>query len=151
MARFSARSSVVDGAPRTGTALFVCVENAGRSLMAEAIFTAKAPPGWIAMSAGTRPAASANPRTAPMLAEEGYALPMHPPQPLTPELARRATVTITMGCLDDAACPAYLRSPPPEDWGLPDPAPLDDDGFRRVRDEISRRVDDLIRRLTVPP
>jgi arsenate reductase len=151
MAPSSVRSFVAERDRAPATALFVCVENACRSLMAEAIFTAHAPPGWVAASAGTRPAPTPNPRTAPMLREKGYALPGHAPRPLTLELARGASVVVTMGCLDDAACPAYLRSPPPEDWGLPDPARLDDTGFRRVRDEIDRRVEDLIRRLPPAP
>ncbi len=129
------------------TVLFVCVENACRSLMAEAIFNANPPPGWRAVSAGTEPAAAPNPRTGPMLREVGVALPPHAPQPLTEELARGAAVRVTMGCLDHASCPAHLRRAGVVDWGLPDPARLDDAGFRRVRDEITRRVRALAREL----
>ena len=120
--------------------LFVCVENAARSLMAEAIFNADPPAGWAAASAGTRPARGPNPRTGPMLAEKGWELPPHPPHALTPELLDRAERRVTMGCLDDASCPARLKERPLEDWALPDPARLDDDGFRGVRDEIAERV-----------
>lgn len=120
--------------------LFVCVENSCRSLMAEAAFNADAPPGWHATSAGTRPANGPNPRTRPMLAEIGLEAPAHPPQELTPELMDRARVRVTMGCLDDASCPARLKSLELRDWGLADPARLDDAGFRRVRDEIVARV-----------
>lgn len=120
--------------------LFVCVGNAGRSVMAEAIFNASAPPGWTAISAGTEPAERVNPRTAPMLAEIGLALPDHPPQRLTNEMIDGSPVRITMGCLDRPSCPARLRNGELLDWELPDPARLDDDGFRSVRDEIRRRV-----------
>ena len=61
------------------TVLFVCVENAARSLMAEAMFNANPPAGWRATSAGTQPAAAPNPRTGPMLREVGLELPPHPP------------------------------------------------------------------------
>ena len=124
--------------------LFVCVENSCRSLMAEAIFNAAAPDGWIGLSAGTRPAARPNPRTEPMLRELGLEPPPHPPQELTAEMIEAATVRVTMGCLDDASCPANLSSRPLVDWGLTDPARLDDAGFRRVRDEIAVRIDELI-------
>ncbi len=123
--------------------LFVCVENAGRSLMAEAIFNANPVPGWKAESAGTAPALTANPRTGPMLAEIGVSLPGHPPRLLSPELIDRARVRITMGCLDHASCPARLKSMELRDWALDDPARLDDAGFRRVRDRIRSLVGEL--------
>lgn len=133
------------------TVLFVCVENACRSLMAEAMFNAIAPPGWKAVSAGTAPAQAANPRTGPMLEELGMSLPRHPPQALTSEGMVGASVRITMGCLDDASCPARLKSLGVVDWGLPDPAKLDDAGFRRVRDDLQARVTALARELRRPP
>ncbi len=108
--------------------------------MAEAFFNANPPPGWRAVSAGTEPAAVPNPRTGPMLREVGITRPPHAPQPLTEEIAQAAAVRVTMGCLDHASCPAHLRRSGVVDWGLPDPARLDDAGFRRVRDEIARRV-----------
>lgn len=111
--------------------------------MAEAMFNAHAPPGWAAVSAGTRPAAAPNPRTRAMLREIGLDLPSHPPRPLTPELDEKASVRVTMGCLEDSACPAHLRGHRPTDWGLPDPAGLDDEGFRRVRDALRSKVQQL--------
>ncbi|MCL4309066.1 MAG: low molecular weight phosphatase family protein [Candidatus Thermoplasmatota archaeon] len=125
------------------TALFICVENACRSLMAEAIFNADPPPGWMAISAGTRPAREANPRTGPMLRELGRDLPPHPPQLLTAEMIDRARVRITMGCLDDASCPARLKTMELRDWSLPDPVTLNDEGFRQVRDRIQQLVRSL--------
>jgi arsenate reductase (thioredoxin) len=122
------------------TVLFVCVENAGRSLMAEAIFNADPPAGWRATSAGTAPAAAPNPRTGPMLQEIGLAVPDHPPRLLTNELMDGARLRITMGCLDDRSCPAHLKTLELRDWALPDPAKLDDAGFRQVRDRIRTLV-----------
>lgn len=129
--------------------LFVCVENSCRSLMAEAIFNADPPEGWTAVSAGTEPAPGPNPRTAPMLRELGIELPSHPPQPLTPEAMERARVRVTMGCLDDASCPARLKTYELRDWALPDPARLDDAGFRQVRDRIVSYVRGLRTELSV--
>ena len=125
--------------------LFVCVHNAARSLMAEAIFNAQAPPGWVAVSAGTAPAAAPEARTGPMLAEIGLVLPDHPPQLLTREAMEEAQLRVTMGCLDDASCPARLRELPLRDWGLADPSKLDDAGFREVR----RAIEDRVARLAV--
>jgi arsenate reductase (thioredoxin) len=123
--------------------LFLCVENSCRSLMAEAIFNADPPEGWRAISAGTSPGRDANPRTGPMLQELGVSLPAHPPQGLTPEMIDVARVRVSMGCLDDASCPARLGTLELRDWNLEDPAKLDDAGFRRVRDRLAGLVRDL--------
>jgi arsenate reductase (thioredoxin) len=120
--------------------VFICVENACRSLMAEASFNQDPPPGWRATSAGTRPAMTANPRTEPMLEEIGLVVPQHPPQMLSKELMDRARIRVTMGCLDDQSCPAHLKTLELIDWELDDPSTLDDAGFRRVRDRITDRV-----------
>lgn len=125
------------------TVLFVCVENACRSLMAEAIFNADPPPGWRARSAGTRPADRPNPRTEPMLREIGLALPRHPPELLTPEAVAAADLRVSMGCLDDASCPVHLARAVLRDWSLDDPARRDDAGFREVRDRLVELVHDL--------
>jgi arsenate reductase (thioredoxin) len=75
-----------------------------------------------------------------MLREIGLEVPAHPPQLLTTETMEQARVRVTMGCLDDASCPARLRSLELRDWALEDPEKLDDEGFRAVRDEIASRV-----------
>jgi arsenate reductase (thioredoxin) len=129
--------------------LFVCVENAGRSLMAEAIFNANPSPGWRATSAGTDPAGAANPRTKHMLEEIGFQLPDHLPQLLSDELMDQAQVRITMGCLEDASCPTHLKTLELRDWNLPDPTKLDDAGFRDVRNQIRTRVEGLRRELVL--
>lgn len=127
--------------------LFICIENACRSLMAEAMFNADPPEGWRATSAGTRPAASPNPRTGPMLREIGLEPPDHPPRLLTQETMDGARVRVTMGCLDDASCPVHLKTLKVTDWGFPDPSKLDDGGFRKVRDGLRDRVAGLAREL----
>lgn len=128
--------------------LFICVENACRSLMAEAIFNANPPPGWTASSAGTQPAAQPNPRVPRMLKEIGLSVPDHPPRLLSNEMMTDAAIRVTMGCLDSASCPARLKSMEVIDWALPDPARLDDAGFRGVRDSIRERIEKLVREIT---
>ena len=75
-----------------------------------------------------------------MLHEIGLTAPSHAPQLLTPEMLDSARVRVSMGCLDDASCPAGLPSLELRDWALPDPGALDDAGFRRVRDQIVAQV-----------
>lgn len=111
--------------------------------MAEALFNSAPPPGWRATSGGTRPAERPNRRTAAMLNELGVALPPHPPRLITGDQLASAEVVVTMGCLDDSACPRPLRERDPRDWGLPDPSTLDDAGFRQVRDRLAGLVRDL--------
>jgi protein-tyrosine-phosphatase len=129
--------------------LFICVENAGRSLMAEAMFNRNPAQGWRAISAGTQPATAPNPRTEGMLREIGLELPPHPPQLLTDEMMANSKVIVTMGCLDSASCPAKLKVIEVRDWALPDPAKLDDEGFRQVRRDLQARVEGLRRELSL--
>jgi len=131
------------------TVLFVCVANAGRSMMAESMFNRNPPSGWRAISAGTQPAAAPHPRTAEMLREIGLELPPHPPQLLSEEMMTTSNVVVTMGCLDSASCPAKLKTIEVRDWALPDPATLDDAGFRRLRQDLQARVEGLRRELVL--
>jgi protein-tyrosine-phosphatase len=75
-----------------------------------------------------------------MLSELGLSMPDHPPRLLTKQLMDDARVRVTMGCLDDVSCPAHLKTLELRDWGLADPARLDDAGFRRIRDQLVDRV-----------
>ncbi len=131
-------------APRV---LFVCVENACRSQMAEA-FARKLGAGRVeAYSAGSRPASSVNPRTIAFMAERGYGLGDQAPTPLSAFEGQAFDAIVTMGCGD--ACP-WLPATRRVDWALPDPKALPDDGFRAVRDEIELRVQQLLSELGVP-
>src|SRR5690606_15001847 len=97
-------------------------------------------------SAGSDPADSLNPRVVEAMAELGLDLSQEFPKPLTDEVVRAADVVITMGCGD--ACPIY----PGKrylDWELDDPAELDIEGVRRVREDIRRRVEQLLIELGV--
>jgi protein-tyrosine-phosphatase len=105
--------------------------------------------GLAVVSAGTRAAVTANPRTESMLRELGLTLPSHVPQVLSNDLMDRSRIRITTSCLDDASCPAHLKSLELRDWGLPDPAKLDDGQFRAVSDQLVGRIDGLRREIAL--
>ena len=129
------------------TVLFVCVGNTFRSVLAEALFNSKAPPGWVAESAGVSP----EPRIAPpvewLLAEKGIALRKRSPRLVTQEMIARASRVVTFGCLDRCPIGAETKS---EDWPFPGSTDKTDQELRAIRDGLSKNVDDLIARLAGP-
>jgi arsenate reductase len=120
-------------------ALFVCVQNAGRSQMAQALYERL---GGEARSAGTRPAERVHPEVVEAMRELGIDLGGRRPKALDRGDAEWADVVVTMGCGDE--CP-FVPGKQYVDWQLEDPAGKDLDTVRRVRDEIVRLVDDLAR------
>ena len=123
--------------------LFVCVENANRSQMAEAFARMLGGDGVEAWSAGSRPSGVLNPKAVHFMGELGYDLAAHRSKSLD-EVTGDFDAVVTMGCGDECPwVPARVR----EDWALPDPKHLDDDGYRAVRDEIGRRVRALLEAL----
>jgi arsenate reductase len=131
------------------TVLFVCVENAGRSRMAEAFFNALAPGGVRAVSAGTEPAASPHPEVIASMREAGVPLEEGPGRMLTQELVDSSSRVIGMGCNVKEACPAIRV--PLEDWDLDNPKGQPPDVVARIRDEIKARVEALIQELPSHP
>ena len=122
------------------TVLFVCLQNAGRSQMSQALFTRAAGGAHQALSAGTTPAARVHPEVIAVMRELGIELSDRVPQLLTHELAERADLVVTMGCGDQ--CPV-IPGTRYVDWELPDPHGQPIDRVREIRDEIARRVDAL--------
>jgi arsenate reductase len=124
--------------------LFVCVRNAGRSQMAEALFERAADGRHEARSAGSRPAERIHPEVVAAMAELGIDLSARVPQGLTQADAEWADVVVTMGCGDE--CP-FIPGKRYIDWDLEDPGgrPLED--VRGIRDDIARRVDGLLQGL----
>ena len=121
--------------------LFVCVHNAGRSQMAAALLDHEAHGRVTVTSAGSEPAAELNPAVVAAMAEIGIDLSREFPKPLNGDQVQAADVVITMGCGD--TCPVY----PGKrylDWDLPDPAGLGVGAVRPIRDDIQRRVRDLL-------
>ena len=116
--------------------LFVCVENANRSQMAEAFARMLGGEGVEAMSAGSRPSGVINPKAIRFMSEVGYDLASHASKSLD-EIDGEFDAVVTMGCGD--SCP-WVPAKRREDWALPDPKHMDDDAYRGVRDEIAARV-----------
>jgi protein-tyrosine-phosphatase len=128
--------------------LFVCTHNAGRSQMAAELLDHQAAGRVRVTSAGSHPAAQLNPAVVQAMAEIGLDLSHEYPKPLTTDKVQAADVVITMGCGD--ACPIYPGKRY-EDWDLPDPAGLDLADVRPIRDEIGRRVRQLLAELVATP
>ena len=124
--------------------LFVCVHNAGRSQMAAAYLAHLGGEAVEVRSAGSAPADEVNPAVVTAMAEEGIDITAEKPKVLTIDAVKASDVVITMGCGD--ACPVfpgkrYL------DWQLDDPAGQGVDAVRPIRDEIRRRIENLVAEL----
>jgi protein-tyrosine-phosphatase len=124
--------------------LFVCLHNAGRSQMSAALFERAAGGAHEARSAGTEPAGRVHPEVVEAMRELGIELEGRKPVKLSTEMAEWADVVVTMGCGDE--CP-YIPGRRYLDWDLPDPSGQPIEAVRRTRDEIERRVTDLVREL----
>jgi protein-tyrosine-phosphatase len=125
--------------------LFVCIENSNRSQMAEA-FARRHGAGKVeAHSSGSKPSGKVNPRAVQFMAEKGYDLTAHTSKSLDQFNGTDVAVAVTMGCGD--YCP-LVKAARREDWNIPDPKEMTDDGFREVRDLIERKVQELIASLT---
>ena len=136
-------SKAHDGRP---VVLFLCTHNAGRSQMALGFFAHHAGDAAVAWSGGSEPGDQVNPAAVAAMAERGIDISKEYPKPWTDEIVRAADVVITMGCGD--ACPIFPGKRY-QDWVLSDPAGQPLESVRPVRDEIERRVLDLLAELGV--
>jgi arsenate reductase (thioredoxin) len=127
--------------------LFVCTHNAGRSQMAAALLDYQAAGRVRVTSAGSQPADQLNPAVVAAMAEIGLDISREFPKPLTTDKVQVADAVITMGYGD--ACPIFPGKRY-EDWDLPDPAGLDLQAVRPIRDEIAQRVRRLLAELGSP-
>ncbi|WP_348650348.1 arsenate reductase ArsC [Verrucosispora sp. WMMA2044] len=139
----------VEGHHRDGrpVVLFLCTHNAGRSQMALGFLTHLAGDRAVAWSGGSEPGTEINPAAVAAMTERGIDISDEFPKPWTDEVVRAADVVVTMGCGD--ACPVFPGTRY-ENWDLADPAGLDVDDVRPIRDEIERRVRRLLDELNVP-
>ncbi|MCA1833607.1 MAG: arsenate reductase ArsC [Actinomycetota bacterium] len=128
--------------------LFVCLHNAGRSQIAEALFNVYAGGRAVAESAGLDPVKALNIAVVAAMRESGYDIASAGPKLITDEMIDAADRVITMGCADEEGCPAELAD---EDWSLPDPAGAPMPRVREIRDEIARRVRRLLREMEIEP
>jgi arsenate reductase len=124
--------------------LFVCLHNAGRSQMSQALFERAAQGRHTAAAAGTTPAARVPPEVDGVMGELGSDLAGRTPRALDRAMAEHADVVVTMGCGDE--CP-YIPGKRYIDWDLQDPKGLPLDQVRAIRDEIGGRVERLVAEL----
>jgi arsenate reductase len=128
------------------TILFVCVENAGRSQMAEGYFRKYAPEGFEPMSAGTKPTSQINPIVIQAMDEVGISISQQKPKDITEDMMRNSTKIINMGCMDKSFCPT-LFIPNVIDWGIEDPKGRSIEQVREIRDDIEQRIKQLVTNL----
>jgi protein-tyrosine-phosphatase len=138
-------SEISSQGPRQKRVLFVCVENANRSQMAEAFARLHGGDGVVAFSAGSRPSGTINPRAVEAMREVGYELTRHEPKSLEQFNGTDIDVAVTMGCGD--ACP-LVNAGRREEWNIPDPKELPPEEFRKIRDLIESKVKFLLSSLS---
>jgi arsenate reductase (thioredoxin) len=126
------------------TALFVCLHNAGRSQMSAALFQREAAGRHTALCAGTIPGERVHPEVVQVMNELGIDLSGRKPRKLTTELAEQADIVVTMGCGD--SCP-FIPGKRYIDWDLPDPKDRPLEEVRATREDIGRRVRELVAEL----
>jgi arsenate reductase len=129
--------------PAERTILFVCVENAGRSQIAEGFFNQKyAPKGYRAISAGTRPTSQINPLAVQVMNEVGIDISSQKSKIITEDMIKNSEKSVNMGCIDKTECPMLFINNV-VDWGIEDPKGKPIEKVREIRDEIERRVKEI--------
>ena len=126
--------------PRKPAVLFLCPHNAGRSQMAMGFFKHLAAGRATVYSGGSEPVSQVNPAAIAAMAEKGIDIAAEQPKRWTTDMLEAVHVVVSMGCGD--TCPIYPGKRY-EDWDLPDPAGLDLEAVRPIRDDIARRVQRL--------
>ena len=123
--------------------LFVCVENAGRSQMAEGFFNKYAPKGYEAISAGTKPISQINPIAVEVMKEADIDISNQKSKELTEDMIRNSSNIVNMGCMEKESCPTlFLQNL--LDWNIEDPKGKPIEKVREIRDEIGQRVKELV-------
>ena len=123
--------------------LFVCVENAGRSQMAEGLFRKYAPSDYEPISAGTVPKPQINPLAAEVMREIGIDIGTQKPKEMGVEMIKDADKIINMWCMDKSFCPT-LFVPKVMHWGIEDPKGRPIEKVREIRDEIERKIREMV-------
>lgn len=123
--------------------LFVCVQNAGRSQMAEGFFKKYAPKEYEGISAGTMPVSEINPLAVEVMREVDIDISRQKSKEITEDMIRNSTKIVNMGCMDKVSCPTlFLQNL--LDWNIEDPKYKQIDKVREIRDEIEQRVKELV-------
>lgn len=123
--------------------LFVCVENAGRSQMAEAFFKKFAKNRFNVISAGTSPLSNLNPIVVSVMEEIGIDLKNQNPQLLSSSMIENSNKTVNMGCMDKESCPSLFVKDV-ENWNIDDPKGKSIEDVRKIRDQIEKDVLNLL-------
>ena len=126
--------------------LFVCVENAGRSQMAEAFFRKYMPKGFETISAGTKPSIQVNPIVLQAMKEIGIDIENQTPKYISQQIISESEKAINMGCMDKESCPALFMKDI-LDWQIPDPKGKSIEEVRKIRVQIKTKVMILIKSL----
>ena len=127
--------------------LFVCVENAGRSQMAEGFFNQRySPKGYRAISAGTIPVSQINPLAVQAMSEVGIDISNQKSKMITEEMIKASAKSVNMGCIEKAECPMLFINNI-IDWGIEDPKGKSIEKVREIREEIERRVKEIAQSL----
>ena len=125
------------------TVLFICVQNAGRSQMAEGFFRKYAPKEYEAISAGTMPVSEINPLAVQVMSEVGVDITGQKSKGITEDMIRNSSEVVNMGCMDKESCPTlFLQNL--LDWNIEDPKDKPVEKMREIRDEIDQRVKELV-------
>ena len=123
--------------------LFVCVQNAGRSQMAEGFFKKYAPKEYEGISAGTMPVSEINPLAVEVMREVDIDISGQKSKEITEDMIRNSSKIVNMGCMDKVSCPTlFLQNL--LDWNIEDPKDKQIDKVREIRDEIEERVKKLV-------
>jgi arsenate reductase len=123
--------------------LFVCVENAGRSQMAEGFFKKYASKDYEVISAGTKPVSEINPLVVEVMREVGIDIRNQKSKEITEDMIRSSSKIVNMGCMDKESCPTlFLHNL--LDWNMEDPKDKPIEKVREIRDEIEQRVKKLV-------
>ena len=130
------------------TVLFVCVENAARRQIAEAFFRKYTPDDYEAISAGTRYTSQINPLAVETMKEVGIDISEQKPKEMTEDMIRNATKIINMGCMDKNFCPISFINIV-SDWEIEDPKGKPIEKVAEIRNEIERKVKDLVSKLYI--
>ena len=123
--------------------LFVCVENAGRSQMAEAFFKKYAKNQFHVISAGTSPSSHLNPVVVSVMNELGIDLKNQKPQLLSSSMIKNSNKTVNMGCMDKESCPSLFVKDV-DDWNIEDPKGKSIEDVRKIRDQIKNDILNLL-------
>jgi arsenate reductase (thioredoxin) len=148
--KFFGKSKTSSSNKDAKTILFVCVENAGRSQMAEGFFKKYAPNGFKTLSAGTKPVSQLNPIVVEAMKEVGIDISKQKSKELTDEMIRDSYNVVNMGCMDKNFC-TTMWLPKVIEWGLEDPKGQSIEKVREIRDEIEQRVKELVAEITITP